>query len=96
MIEFTEISLIIIYIDYNVAISINRQTSFIISNIDKFNLRLIRVSQYLSKFNLIIRHKSRKINIISNVLFKLQIDDISLVEKLEILKLLYENTVDLC
>ena len=55
MIEFIKKLSVMIYINYFIVIFISRQISFIISNIDKFNLRLIRASQYFFIFNLIIR-----------------------------------------
>ena len=63
--------LIIIYIDYFIAIFIFKQIIFNNINIDKFNLRLIRVSQYLFLFNLKFRYKINKFNIIFNVLSRL-------------------------
>ncbi len=39
--------------------------------IDKLNLRLVRISQYLSQFSLNVRHCTRKLHTISNALFKL-------------------------
>ncbi len=40
-------------------------------NIDKLNLRLVRVDMYLSQFDLNIRHKSDKDHVISNALSRL-------------------------
>ena len=48
-----------------------RQITLFISFIDKLNLRLIRVSQYLSEFNFIIHYKIDKSNIVFDALFKL-------------------------
>ena len=42
-----------------------------IFNIDKLNLRLVKISQYLSNFNFFVRYKFEKLNIISNIFFKL-------------------------
>ena len=61
----------IVYIDHEIALKIVKQTSLIISFIDKLNLRLMRAFDYLQRFNLNIRHKSKKQHIISDVLFKL-------------------------
>ena len=68
IIEFNKKLFIIIYIDYFAIISIFRQIILIISFIDKFNLHLIRASQYLFNFNISLRHKADKTNIISDVL----------------------------
>ena len=61
----------IIYTNHSTTVSIFRQTTLITFNIDKLNLRLIRVSQYLSSFNIVIRHKSDKSNVIFDVLSRL-------------------------
>ena len=39
--------------------------------INKLNLRLIRVSNYIQRFNLNIRHKSKKQHVVSNALSRL-------------------------
>ena len=90
MIESTEIFSIIIYIDHFVAVSINRQIIFSIFNSDKLNLRLMRVSQYLFDFNLSVKHKVDKANVMSNVLFKLQ-TDVIMTDKIDVLESLYEH-----
>ena len=70
MIETTK-KTTVIFTDHSVSTSIVKQTSLIFSNIDKFNLRLIKVFVYLSQFDLNVRYKSEKFNIVSNVLFRL-------------------------
>ena len=60
----------IIYIDHDVVLNLIKQIIFIISFTNKFNLRLIRVFDYIQKFNFEIRHKSNKMHIVSNVLFR--------------------------
>ncbi len=64
----------IIQIDHVVIVNICKQTSIIsINSAMRMNLRLIRVSQFLSQFsNLKIRHKSSKYHLISDALFRLQ------------------------
>ena len=71
MIESVQLSLII-YIDHEIAVEINRRKSLFTSFIDKFNLRLIKTFEYIQRFNLIIKHKSKKRHIILNVLSKLK------------------------
>ena len=61
----------IIYIDHDAILNLVKQITFIISFIDKLNLRFIRVSNYIQRFNLNIRHKFDKMHIISNALFRL-------------------------
>ena len=62
---------IIIYINYSTAVPISKQIILNINNINKLNLRLIRISQHLLKFNLKLRHKIDKLNTISNILLRL-------------------------
>ena len=57
-------NIIIIYIDHAVNIFITRQTSFTTSLTNKFNLRLIRVFQYFNTFNIFLKHKAGKNNIV--------------------------------
>ena len=71
MIEFNKTPPIIIYTDHFAAIFIFKQITLNITNIDKFNLHFVRVSQYLSSFYLKIRHKTGKSNIVPNILFRL-------------------------
>ena len=61
----------IIYIDHDVALNLIKQIIFIISFIDKLNLRLIRASNYIQWFDLKIRHKSNKMHIVSDALSRL-------------------------
>ena len=67
MIE-TATKIIVIFTNHFANISIARQTSLKFSNIDKFNLKLIKAFAYLSQFNFDVRYKSKRINIVSNVL----------------------------
>ena len=89
---------IIIYINHSTTVSIFRQITLITFSIDKLNFRLIRVSQYLLNFNIVIRHKSNKSNVIFDVLSKL-FDKLStqsnVIDKIEILDVLYEHFVNL-
>jgi len=85
---------VIVYIDYNATIQILRQTTLIIFSINKLNLRLVKISQYLFSFSLSIHYKSRKFNVILDILFRLQLD-VLLFKKLDILKLLYSYLIDL-
>ncbi len=51
--------------------SIVKQTTLFFLSIDKLNLRLVCVSQYLSQFSLNVRHRIERLHTISNALFKL-------------------------
>ena len=92
MIDFTLTSSMIIYTDHSVAILISKQTTLITSNIDKLNLRLVRVSQYLFSFNLIVRHKVDKVNVVSNALSRLQASLIHISTTDEVLDTLHFAT----
>jgi len=81
-----------------IAVMIVKQTSLMTVNTDKLNLHLIQVSQYLSIFQLNIRHKVDKINIMLNALFRLLRDKLKLKSmkeafKDDILNLLHERIV---
>ena len=87
---------IVININYFVVVSIFKQIILIISNIDKLNLRFIRASQYLSSFNIIIRHKFNKFNMIFDVLSRLSSKTtIDVTNKIEIFDVLYEYFIKL-
>ena len=97
LIEFNEYSSIIIYIDHFVAIFISRQINLITFSIDKLNIRLVRISQYLSKFNLIIKHKFNKFNIIFDALSRFQNNtNISINDKIDVLETLYDIFIEFC
>ena len=70
MIESIEMLSTIIYTNHFVVIFISQQIIFIIFNSDKLNLRLVKTLQYFFDFNLFVRHKTDKINVVSNVFFK--------------------------
>ena len=96
IIDFIKKSFTIIYIDYFVVVSISRQIILITFNIDKLNLRLVRASQYLFNFNIIIRHKFNKFNVIFDALSRLSNKTtIDVTNKIEIFDVLYEYLVKL-
>jgi len=61
----------IIYINHAAAVEIEHQFSLNTIAVKKLNLRLVRASEYLQRFQLKIRYKSEKTNIISDTLFRL-------------------------
>ena len=63
----------IIYIDYFITIDITRQTILLITLINRLNLRLIRVSDYIQRFNLTLKYIFNRINIILNILSRFEI-----------------------
>jgi hypothetical protein len=71
LIETSQVSLTVIFIDHAFASDIVKQTSLNTTNFDKLNLRLIRVSQYLSSMKIEIRVRSKKFHVISNALSRL-------------------------
>ena len=50
----------IVYIDHEFALDIVNQITMTTISIDKLNLRFVRASDYIQRFNLDIRHKSNK------------------------------------
>ena len=62
---------IIVYTDYSAVVPISRQTTLNTTSTDKLNLRLVRASQYLSSFNLKLRHKAGKANMVPDALSRL-------------------------
>ena len=67
----------IVYIDHEFALDIANQITMTTISIDKLNLRLVRASNYIQRFNLDIRHKSNKQHIVSDVLSRLVSDNIN-------------------
>ena len=74
MIDFAQ-QFFIIYTDYETAIEISRQKSFFTSFTNKLNFRLIKISEYIQRFNFIIRHKSEKKHVVSNVFFRFKTEE---------------------
>ena len=98
MIDSFKQSLTIIYIDHSAAVFIFRQTTLVTFNTNKLNLRLIRASQYLFNFNIVIRHKTDKVNIVSNALFRLsekRSAQSNFNDKTDVLNVLYDHFVKL-
>ena len=90
--KFIKKSFIVIYINYFIIILIFRQINFIISNINKFNLRLMRIFQYLSMFDLFMRYKINKANVVFNALSRLSRNLIIITkDDSGILKVLYKQ-----
>ena len=76
MIE-SAIKISIIFIDHVANSSIARQTTLLSENIDKLNLKLVKVFIYLSQFDLNIRYRSEKDNIVFDALSRLSFNAIS-------------------
>jgi hypothetical protein len=64
----------IIYIDHDVSSAIATTTKLSTSSTNRLNMKLIRVSMYFSQFRLNIRHRSKKFNVVSDVLSRLSVE----------------------
>ena len=62
----------IIFTDHGAALGIAKQTSLTTTSTDKMNLRLVRASDYLQRFELIIRHKPGKQHVVPDALSRLE------------------------
>lgn len=84
---------VIVYADHSAAVPISKQTSLKTTSTDKLNLRLVRASQYLSAFNIELRHKAGKTNIVPDALSRLEVKDPQPLDQQEdgILDVLYGN-----
>ena len=63
----------IIYTDHEAFLAIVKQTSLLTSSTNKLNLRLVRASNYIQRFDLIIKHKSDKLHLMSDALSRLSV-----------------------
>ena len=88
--------IIIIYIDHVVNSSITRQIKFINNNVDKLNMKLIRVSIFLSQFRLNVRYKSKRFYIILDAFNRLSIKNIMFNDKNNVLDIenFYNNIIN--
>ena len=77
-----------IFTNYAIIAEIMNQIFLITTNTNKFNLRLICVSQFLFTFFIKIRIKSDKLHVVSNALSRLKF--IVIIENISILKNLNE------
>ena len=95
IVESTKTPSVIIYTDYSAAVPISRQTNLTTSSIDKLNLRLVRASQYLSSFDLLLRYKAGKSNTVPDALSRLQAKAPAVTEATGVLDVLYGCPVNL-
>ena len=77
IVDISTIDKIVIYTNHDAILDIINQTSLITSFIDKLNLRLVKISNYIQRFDLDIRHKFDKQHIVSNALFRLINDNVN-------------------
>ncbi len=71
MIEAFQISRVIILTNHALLVGVIAKEQFRSSNVNRLNYRLIRISQYLSQFELELRYKLDKKYILSNAIFRL-------------------------
>jgi len=62
---------IVVYIDYRVSFSIVKQIKFTLNNTNRLNIKLVRVSIYLSQFRLNIYYRFEKSNLVFGTLSQL-------------------------
>ena len=84
----------IIYTDYLAGVNISKQTTLKTASTNKLNLRLVRALQYLLTFNLELRYKAGKTNLVPDTLLRLDIKNPQPLDQEEegILDVLYGNT----
>ena len=63
----------IIYTDHLVGVNISKQTMLKTASTNKLNLRLVQVLQYLLTFNLELKYKAGKTNLVPDTLLQLDI-----------------------
>ncbi len=88
MIEFFKKSTIL-FTNHESVLRIVKQISLFTISIDKLNLRLIRTFEYIQRFNIIVKHKSEKQHIVSNVLSRLVSENDEFVSDAEKLNVLF-------
>ena len=86
----------IIYIDHVVNSFIARQIKLITNNVNKLNMKLVRVSIYLFQFRLNVRYKLDKSHIIFDAFSRLSINNCMLNDKNDVLDIenFHENMID--
>lgn len=85
-------SQVTVFINHSAITSIIKQTKLSSSNTNKLNLRLIRASIYLSQFDMNVRHKSDKLHVVSDALFRLTNHSISLKSKSTLNEIYFSNS----
>ena len=88
--------IMIIYIDHIINIFFIRQTSFMTNFTNKLNLCLIWISQYFSTFNISLKHKTEKNNIIFDAFSCLSKVKLDFVNNKNILKSFYDSFFKNC
>lgn len=87
----------IIYTNHGAALGIAKQITLFISSINKFNLRFVKASNYIQRYNLIILHKPEKFHVVPDALSKLPIIEVQINtknEKLDVLIITINANID--
>ena len=58
----------VVFTNHEFVLNIVKQINMTIISIDKLNFRIVKISNYIQRFDFEIRHKSNKLHIVSNVL----------------------------
>src|SRR6266480_976342 len=76
LIKSMAVTPMVVFTDHGANINIFKQTSLESISVERLNLRIVRASQYIQRFDLLIQHKSGTSNIVPDALSQLpQIDD---------------------
>ena len=67
----------IVYTDHEATLTIAKQIFFTTFSIDKLNLRLIQISEYIQRFDLTIKHKSEILHVMLDALSRLSTTTLS-------------------
>ena len=71
LIDFFEQRFTVIFTNHDATLKLIKQTSLNIAFIDKFNLRFIKIFDYIQRFEIELRHKSNKQHIVSDAFSRL-------------------------
>ena len=71
LVDSIEQTFTVIFTNHEATLNLTKQINLIIVFIDKLNLRLIKASDYIQRFEIKLRHKSNKQHIVSNAFSRL-------------------------
>lgn len=89
LIDFFAIKSIVVFTNYDAILKIAKQISMTTTSIDKLNLRLVRASNYIQRFELKFRYKLEKQYVVSNALSRLSNNNIFLLFENDELNVLF-------
>lgn len=82
LVEAAEIPAVV-YTDHGASLGIAKQTTLSTSSTDKLNLQLVRASDYVQRFPLVIKYKPNKHHIIPDALSRLEAEGKEVLEDKE-------------